>query len=45
VSSEARFPNFALLAERPALAPYVALGTRVVVGLEGEVFEVTEPRS
>jgi len=31
---------FALLAERPALAPYFALGTRLVVELGGEVFEV-----
>jgi Ca-activated chloride channel homolog len=36
---------FALLAERPALAPYLALSTRLVVRLGGDVFEIVEPRA
>ena len=31
---------FALLAERPELAPYLALGNRVIVVLDGQAYEV-----
>jgi hypothetical protein len=34
---------FALLASKPALAPYLALGSRLIVALGGEVFEIVEP--
>jgi Ca-activated chloride channel homolog len=33
---------FALLAQKPELAPFFALGTRVIVVLEGVAYEVTE---
>jgi hypothetical protein len=36
---------FALLAARPALAPYLALSTRLVVKLGDEVFEIVAPRT
>lgn len=35
---------FALLAREPGLAPYLALGARVLVGLDGHVVEVIDPR-
>ncbi|NOT30765.1 MAG: hypothetical protein HOP15_10005, partial [Planctomycetes bacterium] len=35
---------FALLAARPALAPYLALSSRLVVKLGDEVIEIVEPR-
>lgn len=35
---------FALLATRPALAPYLALSSRLVVKLGDEVIEIVEPR-
>jgi hypothetical protein len=35
---------FALLAAKPALAPYLALSTRLVVQLGTEVYEIVEPR-
>ncbi|MGH2604674.1 MAG: hypothetical protein ACRDJ9_35445, partial [Dehalococcoidia bacterium] len=33
---------FTLLAEKPALAPFFALGERVIVVFEGTAYEVTE---
>jgi hypothetical protein len=36
---------FALLAARPALAPYLALSARLIVQLGGEVYEITPPRA
>ena len=35
---------FALLAARPALAPYLALSSRLIVKLGDEVIEIVEPR-
>jgi Ca-activated chloride channel family protein len=32
---------FALLSERPELAPYFAVGERVIVVLDGQAYEVT----
>ena len=34
---------FALLAERPALAPYLSLSSRLIVRLGDEVFEIVDP--
>ncbi|HEX6883928.1 MAG TPA: VIT and VWA domain-containing protein [Planctomycetota bacterium] len=34
---------FALLATKPALAPYLALSTRLIVKLGAEVYEIVEP--
>jgi hypothetical protein len=36
---------FALLAAKPALAPYLALSTRLIVKLGTDVYEIVEPVS